>query len=145
MNSLTDVNLQNACRDYVVSNTPLFLVGRLKEDPAVQQMSREFSSSELLSGIRESVPLQPTEVLDQVRPYAYLVALWLKRSLPELRAAAELDAPYTDWFAYIGTYLVDTLSPVSISEIDAASQQEPSLAIEGRSELPPEMINLIAQ
>lgn len=117
MTPLEKLRLTGAGQSYAVSNTPYFLVRKLREDPEVRAIAEEHSSEDILEDLRSAISREPTSVTEAVRPYALLVALWDKPRIEELREAANLNAPFLDWYPYVGGLLLQTFSPVQKEEI----------------------------
>ncbi|SRR5258708_10503088 len=112
MSSPSDFTLSQAARVYGVANTPLFLVRKLQADQEVRAMSDALSGEQILNALREAVKGVPATPVEDVRPYAFLVALWFKPEVEHLREAAKLSAPSWRWFDYIAAVLLQTFSPV---------------------------------
>src|ERR1700748_30825 len=112
MSQIEEIDLGEAVKMYAISNTPLFLMKRLRESTATTEISRRFGGEEILSALKSIAKLDPTDSSDYVRPYVYLVAL---SQLPEnrfLKSAASIpERGRWDWFDYIARVLVETYSP----------------------------------
>jgi cytochrome c-type biogenesis protein CcmH/NrfG len=96
---------------FAIANTPLFLVRKLRADPAVQELARENTEEEILSALRAAVRNEPQSARDYVVPYVYLIALAIKNNTAALRKAIEIRPPYADWYDYIANYLVQSSTP----------------------------------
>jgi hypothetical protein len=116
--NLDNIDLSNAIRVYSLSNTPLFLIRKLQSDPLVQRMARTASGEDLIAALRRSLAAQADEA-GGVRPFVYLVALWLQPDASRLRDAAVAVAAHGSWHSYIASALVETHSPVQVRRIDA--------------------------
>ena len=110
--NLDRFDLTQASRAYGVANTPPFLVRKLQADPAVRAIGEVCEPEDILSALRSAVVSEPTTVVDEVRPYALLVALWFKPGVQHLKEAAKLAAPSYRWFAVVAELLIQTFSPV---------------------------------
>jgi hypothetical protein len=111
---LDQVDLTLAAQALAVANTPLFLIRKLKSDSAVRTISESYSDDEILIGIRATLAsAEGGELVNVVRPYAYLVALWMKPRPTALRSASEFDAGGWTWYSTIPSYLSETYSPIS--------------------------------
>lgn len=116
MNSLEQIDLSEAFKMYSISNTPLFLMKRLKTDSATLDISRNFSGDKILAALQELVEAEPRDAVDYVRPYVYLVALSQLPDIKCLQSAGDLKGTEKwDWFRYIQRVLIATYSP-SINE-----------------------------
>jgi hypothetical protein len=120
MSALKDIDLSNAYRVYAISNTPIFLIKQLKADAATNEIARNFSGEQIISALRDLVGTEPTDSLDFVRPYVYLVSLSKISDIQYLRAAANIEGTAVwDWFRYIQQYLLETYSPVITEKIES--------------------------
>jgi hypothetical protein len=118
MNGIDRVDLKQACRYFAVANTPLFLVRKLRSDPTVFDVSRSFSSEEIVGHIRDIMSRDPETVFDHAAPYAFLVALSLKPDDRGLKLT--MTVPVSEkwgWFGYIRDVLLETYIPVAQSSI----------------------------
>jgi len=122
MTFIDRVRIPQAERDYAISNTPLFLLGKLRSNSAVQAIATGFDANEIFAALTKSLGRKPRTLVAAVRPYAYLVALSLKGDIPLLRNAASLDAPHHDWFRYLATVLLEMTPAVSIEKMYAPGQ-----------------------
>jgi hypothetical protein len=111
MNAQHTYNSRNAEAAFVLANTPLFLLRKLRSDPVVRDMALNLSDDELISALRAAVSQRPTDIREAVLPYLYLVALSIKGNVATLKQAVEIDAPHAQWFKYIGGYLLQSFSP----------------------------------
>jgi hypothetical protein len=129
MNTISEIDLTQACEAFAIANTPLFLVRKLQADPAVHATSQRFSGQQLLDGLREVLREEPKGIIDSVRPYALLVALSLQGDIEHLRAASQISAKGWDWFEYIAAFLVETFSPITTEIIRVPGELEaPSIS-----------------
>lgn len=120
MNSFADANLESASQIYAVSNTPVYLIRRLYEDPVVSGIARSFSGEQILQEFNHAVERDPENLLDYVRPYAYLVALSKLPTIDYLRAADMSRARQWRWLFYMHKVLLETYSPLSITTIEGS-------------------------
>lgn len=127
MTSPNDIDLEEAALTYSVANTPLYLVRKLRSDPAVSEIASRYSGEQILLALQESVVDDPLSPQQSVRPYAYLVALSFKSSLEDLRTASEIIAPHWDWYHYVAEYLIQNYHPILIQSISSPPRYEPNL------------------
>jgi len=113
MSSQHDYDYQNAEAAFVLANTPLFLLRKLRSDPVVRAIAVDLSDDEIMSSLRAAVQQKPTDIREAVLPYLYLVALSIKGKIAPLREAAAIDVPYAEWFKYIGNYLLKSFIPTA--------------------------------
>jgi hypothetical protein len=113
MSLVDQIDLRAAESAFAVANTPLFLMRKLRSDPAVALLARNRRGEELLKSLRDIARTEPNDLLEFVLPYIYLIALSLKQDLPHLREAAQITQPYADWYKYIGDYLVQSTHPTA--------------------------------
>lgn len=107
------IDLRTAEAAFAVANTPLFLMRKLRSDPAVALLARNRRGEELLALLRQIAGQVPRDPREAVLPYIYLVALSLKQDLSHLREAAGIAQPHADWYEYIGKYLVQSTLPTA--------------------------------
>jgi hypothetical protein len=105
------IDLQSAKAAFAVANTPLFLMRKLRSDPAIALLARNRRGEEFLDALRDIAQREPTDLDELVLPYVYLVALSLKDDLSLLKEATQITQPYADWYQYIGNYLVQSTHP----------------------------------
>ncbi len=117
MTDPTRIRTPLAEKAFAVANTPLFLLRKLRSDPAVLEISQTVPPGTIFAALKDSLRRSPKTLSDAVQPYVYLVALSLTRDLQGLKEAAQLEAPYADWFAYIAKVLVDTYQPTVLETI----------------------------
>jgi hypothetical protein len=122
---LLTVDLSQAERDYLISNTPLFLLRKLQGNPVVQQISQNTSRAVLLSTLRTSLKREPRTLKTAVRPYAFLVALAMKRG-GEIKEIAKWKAPHHRWFNFMATVL-STTSTTPTSRLTVDVTRSPNL------------------
>jgi hypothetical protein len=107
-----DADLQQAQANFAVANTPLFLVRKLQEDPAVRLLARQVNPNLLLEELRKSVQKRPETLRESVIPYVCLVALWFNNDATFLENAVSVKPAYSDdWFDYIRSVLIKTFRP----------------------------------
>jgi hypothetical protein len=113
------IDLSSAEQTFAISNTPLFLLHKLRADPVVQQFGRSSVTSEaILKKIESCLQRKPRNLRDAVEPYAYLVALSFRRDSSLLQKAGELPTLYFDWYHYIANALFESFQPTSIFNIN---------------------------
>lgn len=137
MINLTDEQLANAELIYLVSNTPSFIVRKMREDTSVQKLSREFSSDDLKRGIVDSLSVEPKTLKQLVLPFLLAIALDLKNESIKLRDFINLNTSkypgFREALAFIlansrsvSTYTVSVKPSVRISS-SRISSAKPSL------------------
>lgn len=121
--TIEQVDLSRAAATYAVANTPLFLIRKLREDPAVSTIATEFPGDQTLTALKRAVEhYPPTDLCDYVRPYLYLVALSMKDTDAYLRKALELpNTKYWDWFNYVALALLQTYTPTQSQTVRAST------------------------
>ncbi len=107
-----DFDINQAAYIYGLANTPHFLLRKLQSDPSVRAIADTCAGEDLVNELRSIVAIEPTSTTEAVRPYVYLVALWLKSTIDHLQEAANIAAPIYNWYSYIAEVLVQTFSPV---------------------------------
>ncbi len=137
--TIEQVDLSHAASTYAVANTPLFLVRKLREDPAVSEIAKLFSGDQILAALQLTVQDKPTDLFDYVRPYVYLVALSMKETDTYLRKAMELpNTRKWDWFNYVALALLQTYTPTTSMAVRASSPVINAEASAIRSDAPVE-------
>lgn len=110
MKSIRDANLTSAAQVYAISNTPIFLMRRLQEDPTIFDLSR-FPGEQIAEEFRLAIAKPPSTLLDFVKPYAFLAAL---SKLPTIEFLKKIDVENVEhwrWLAYAKQILLTTYSP----------------------------------
>ncbi len=129
MKNLEKIDLKEAERIYIVSNTPLFLARRLKTLPIVENICESFDGMTITKALKKSIQRKPKTLSETVRPYVYLVALSLKLDPTYLSLTTTINAPNYRWFTYISNFLNETYRPLSITTMSVRShlmEREPS-------------------
>jgi len=116
--NLETFDLSQAAYTYGLANTPLFLVRKLQDDPAIRAISNSCSEDVILQSLRLLMGQEPTSALEAVKPYAYLVALWFKPEIGPLQQAAEMKTRAHQWYSYVAEVLIETYSPVQTQLIE---------------------------
>lgn len=111
MTAITSVNLSNAEAAYTVANTPLFLVRKLRSDPAVMQIAQKNAGENLFADLVQALGKEPKSLSEYVAPYALVIALSQQQNQNFLRRALSLSSPYHHWFSYITNHLVQSIIP----------------------------------
>jgi hypothetical protein len=113
MKQINEIDLTGPSLALTVANTPLFLVRKLRNDPAIRLISEGFSEDQILDALNGLSNTDPSEPINAVRPYVYLTALWMKSRSDALRKAATLNMSRWRWYSYISLVLLDTYSPIT--------------------------------
>lgn len=112
MRTLQDINLASASLTLAVANTPLFLLRKLRADPSVHEIAASFGGDEILAELSRLACSEPRDVIDYVRPYAFLVSLSMLPSIDYLKRVASIKGTDRwEWFSYIHRVLLDTYIP----------------------------------
>jgi hypothetical protein len=106
-----DVDLINASKAFAAADTPLYLLKRLRSDPAVDYVSRSHGSDDLLKELTAAVAKRPRTFEQSVFPYVLLLALARQGSTASIRKAAHFAAPDFKWFEYIAAVLIEQFQP----------------------------------
>ncbi|MGB2678201.1 MAG: hypothetical protein WAN12_14045 [Candidatus Acidiferrum sp.] len=124
MKNPSDWELSEASRAYGVANTPLFLVRKLQADPEVRAICDACSGEQILDALESALRVEPATPAEQVRPYAFLVALWFKPTADHLREAFRFSCADTSWrwFGYIAAALLETFSHVESQTIQVPAR-----------------------
>lgn len=115
------LKLRQAESDFSVANSPLFLLRKLRVDPAVLDIATHASGETIFGALRKSLSKKPETIGHLVRPYVYLVALSMKPDLSYLHKAAVLNTPNHKWFGYLAKVLIDTYRSTSNATIVVAA------------------------
>ena len=106
-------------RNYAVSNTPLFFLRKLREDPTPAELAREYSGDEIFDALRRSLKATIDTRTDYVSPYVFLMALARNPDLKYLKSVEKLEGQERfDWFKYLWRVLMDSYSPVIVTSLD---------------------------
>jgi hypothetical protein len=117
-----DVDLSQARYVYGIANTPLFLVRKLQDDPAIRRLGAECSGEQLVDALRLIAAREPASAAEAVRPYAFLVALWFNPKMEYLKEASNIQTPFFKWYGYIAQVLLETFSFVQSQSIEVAGE-----------------------
>ena len=120
MTDPADIALKLAAENMVWANTPLFLLRKLREDPAVRDIKDKCSPSAVYRALRSIAKTKPATFEDKVRPYAYLVALSQMAEPAFFNKAARVRVVHAPWFRYIADYVQETTRPTLSVEIRAS-------------------------
>jgi len=116
LGDLKKADLTCASQAYAVANTPIYLIRRLQEDPAVYEIAK-FSGEDILQALRNAVRVQPESLLDYTRPYVYLVALSKLPSEDFLRSVDTDGMENWRWLPYMKQVLLETYLPLSTGTV----------------------------
>jgi hypothetical protein len=118
MTTIDNISLSLAERDFLVANTPMFLVRKLQANSSIRRIGAEMSSEDILSALRDVAQRKPETLRDEVMPYALLVALFEKRDFNALRSSTLISANWHHrWFDYIRTALIQLFQPTQQFDI----------------------------
>ena len=114
MTTLATTTFEAAEEAYVLANTPLFLLRKLKHDPRVVALAHSESPEQLFDALTTAVTQTPVTLADKLRPFILLIALGIKGELSRLTQALNLTAPAKpEWFNYICRVLIETSLPTT--------------------------------
>ena len=117
MTSLVEMDLTECVTSFGLANAPLFFLRRLLSDQTVQRISREIAGEDLLSALKALVSKKPKTLVDEVKPYVYLVALSLQANQTHFKMAASINFPNSKWYEYFARFLNETRVPYSNNQI----------------------------
>ena len=117
--TLLPVSLREAEMSLAVANTPMFLVLRLREDPAVRRALELHGAKRIFSALETATRRKATDLSEATEPYFYLVALSLDPDLSWLQRASSLPASDIKWFKEISEYLNTTSRATVRVSLDA--------------------------
>jgi hypothetical protein len=123
---LSEFDLDEASRILGIANTPLFLVRKLQNDGSVRAIGDAIPGPEIVSELQAMITIEPTDPIEAVRPYVYLVSLWFKSEVDSLQEAARFTSSIYGWYSYIAKALLESFSPIqrqtmSIAQIPSDS------------------------
>lgn len=118
MIDLKSISLGNAEANYTISNTPMFLANKLRQDSAVIQLSTRHSSEDLYASILETVSKKPTSTSERVFPFVLMAALSLKTDYKLLSRLSDLNPDGYRWFGLVQKSLMSVKKPTTTSLID---------------------------
>jgi hypothetical protein len=128
MTALTPITLNEAQAAVAVANTPLFLVRRLRENPALRRAHVMHGAEKIFAALQTVLPNKPSDLTAATEAYFYLVALSLDDDKSWLRRALALSAPHIKWFSDIAEYLVETAKPTVAKTLDLHASPAVSFA-----------------
>lgn len=108
------ISTANAEANFVVANTPNFLIRKMRDDPAALALSQSLSGQQILEIFKAGVASEPATMRELVIPYLCLSALSRKETASYLIAAtAVASAEQFKWMAAYNKILVETYRPTS--------------------------------
>jgi len=120
--AIQSVDTAQAEREYMIANTPLFFLKKLRANPGIRELSRRFSAQEILAALPRLTASKPTSLSEAVLPYVLLVALSQNGRVMDLRAASDIAAPHHDWYKVISKVLAETSNTDTINKLYVSSQ-----------------------
>jgi hypothetical protein len=126
------INLETAEKAFATANTPLFLLRKLRADPAVSEIARRFDPEEIFQELRRAVKRHAASFQSAVLPFVLLVALSLNLDNEYLLKSSKLKAPHHAWFAYCCEYLLREFRPTSIVTLRPQKKVARSIKPESR-------------
>ncbi len=122
MIDLDKTDFNSASSAYLVANTPLFLLRKLREDPNIGELARSVTSEQLFDALKYAAQKDANTLADRVRPFILLVALAIKGDINRLRETTGVRPPIrADWFDYLCRVLIETHRPTMRSTIKLAT------------------------
>jgi hypothetical protein len=118
---LRDVDLSEAGSSLVVSNEPLYLLRKLRANPATAVIAKDAPAELILRSLQEALPRKPRSLRSAVWPYVALVALSMKPSVDPLVRASKFSAPHHQWYAFIGSTLIENFRSTSAQSFQVPS------------------------
>jgi hypothetical protein len=121
--ALRSVDLSSAQSAFMVANSPLFLLRKLRDDPTVATIARRSRGATILSQLRRSLSREPRALHTAVVPYVYLVALSMQPDIKYLREASALPAPHHAWYTYLSGVLLQSYKPTTVQMVTVPSKE----------------------
>jgi hypothetical protein len=121
--ALRSADLSRAQSAFLVANSPLFLLRKLRDDPAVVMIAKYAVPTAILKQLRQSLSRPPRALHTAVAPYVYLVALSMQPDIRYLHEASELSAPHHAWFRYLSGVLLQTYKPTTVQMVTLPSKE----------------------
>jgi hypothetical protein len=109
----SNIDMRSAVEVFMVSNTPLFLLRKLKALPVINEI-KKLPERELMSELRKALKRKPTIVEDYVLPYLFLISIAEKGNAATLAKALSLPAPHHSWYAIVGDAIAKSFRSTSI-------------------------------
>lgn len=106
--------------DFLVANSPLFLLRKLRENPVVQDMAQRALGDTLLSQLKSTLSRKPKKISNAVKPYAYLVALSLQADPKRIEMATKFNSPYHAWYDYLARLIFNSTPSTTTSSFDVS-------------------------
>lgn len=91
------INLNAAKTHFALANVPMYIARKLREDPAILKIALENSADVLLDEFARRVANEPTNLREQVYPFALAVAAALKQDAFALKQMDALDTGLFGW------------------------------------------------
>jgi len=103
---------------FVIANTPNFIVRRIKEDKIPYLLSKNMPPNSVLKLFVESLEKKPDDLRELVTPYICLAALSLAPDLKFLRDAILFTPrPNYKWLRPFAQILIDTYRPTTFVSV----------------------------
>jgi hypothetical protein len=128
---LADGN-KSAAQHFMLANTPLYIVRKLRREQLVVRFAQITTGRVLYDNFIESISSPGSDLYEEVNPYIFLVALLIKREKTFLVEALKADARHHKWIREILAFLVAECSPVNQFMLDASAYNKPSVVVSTR-------------
>jgi hypothetical protein len=128
------ISTANAEANFVVANTPNFLIRKMRDDPAALALSQSLNGQQILEIFKSCVSSEPTSMRELVIPYICLSALSRKENVSYLVAAtAFMPTSQFKWMTTYNKILVETYRPVSRQVFQVPAVATPISVFSGAS------------
>jgi hypothetical protein len=136
MSEIPDIDTFLAEKTYAVANTPLFLLRKLREDPAVLQIARAAPIDAIFDALKSSLEEEPRNLRETVLPYFCLIALAIAGNRNKLEEATRLRSTHAEWYSYIANVLLETHQSTVSRTLEAPRTIKPVMTISASSTAP---------
>jgi hypothetical protein len=128
-----NLDLSGPESSYVVANTPMYLIRKIRNDDSVALVSRSLSPDQILDAYKEAVQQEPKTLRDFVVPHVCLVALSRSKTVEQLRASTRIKHRLEyKWLDFVQRYLLDTYQSVTTADFTV----KPRLEVSGTGPFP---------
>jgi len=113
MIDLDAINLNAAKAHFALANVPSYIARKLRDDPAIVNIAVSHDSETLLKEFSARVAESPTNLREQVYPFALAVSIAVKRDITALNHMAGLDLQKFGWLSDMISGLIEQQSTAS--------------------------------
>jgi hypothetical protein len=141
MTDIKDVASEAASEAILISNTPRFLLDKLKSDVFISMSSKSYDGDTIFKAFSDAIKMPPNSVTDRARPYIYIAMLSVKADGVKLSEAEKLDTSSWRWMKE----LISMAKPTASTIISTSAPLHPkvNLITSAAGNSPPSVSSII--